>query len=612
MEELILANLTLFKELADKYKTYQNASIDFKRIIYFVMQLKDRDKAAKIIELLKRIDFLDSAKITYLLQSAYKQIDPEFLKKPLICPLGSIQDSSALICNKLIKTLFEDEKASLNYTSELSNLGPDLEKKHPSCIVFFDDNITSGTQLVQFFKELLEGDKDPEIVKEKLTSEQTEIFKQIPIRICFAIKLDSGCDAKVEEIRERYGLNLQILFGKADLNNHLDFGSSPFADRTEADATRELIMEISTQLYKNKSWNKETLYSRLLGYGNLGKVTVFYHNIPKSLIPIFWKYGTYKGYPWIPLFPENKEVLEMDKNEIEMDQDKLSLIDVWIAQGNEQRKPELKFGVLIDGTLNNEIVIEIPSQELFMSRYGRYFEIKELKAEEYNIPIGDQFYNTFNPVRDYADKSNSYRGRYLNYVDAVHNYNQAFADHINNVMTYILQYIAAKEFRFIVRNTGGKAASHVIIRFDYNSGEFIIGNFRDIPKPMLDMKKPDWKNFKPGAVTIISQSPLIDLSMVTGVKREPYIIGKNYEITKRWERIGHNDSGEMTLDIHRINGDKLEFELPFEINMDEQAETISGSLQIRFVPSDNWQPCNELDKGVKKMIEELKSGKDTC
>jgi len=610
MKELILENLPLFKELADKYKTYLNASIDFKRIIYFVMQLKDRDKALKIIELLKKIDFLDSTKITYLLHSAYKQLDEALIQKPLICPLGSIQDSSALVCNKLIKTLFEDERASLNFTSELSNLGADLIKKHPSCVVFFDDNITSGTQLVQFFKELLEGDSDPEIVKDKLTAEQTKVLKQIPIRICFAIKLDSGSDVRLKEIRERYGLDLEVQFGKSDLNNHLDFGSSPFSDLAEAEATRELIMDISTQLYKNKTWNKETLYSRLLGYGNLGKVTVFYHNIPKSLIPIFWKYGTYKGWPWIPLFPENKEAIEMVNNGIEMDQDKLALIEIWIVSGNEQRKAELEFGVLSEGILKKEITIEIPSEELFMNLYGRYFNIKELEAEQFSMPRGDNFFNIINPAKDYIDPTNSYRSRYQDYVNAVDRYNKSFRKHIDEVKTYVGQYIAAKEYRFIIKNIGTKAASHLKVKFHYNSGELILSDFQDVPKPKFDKERPYWKQFQPNGIRVIPAAKIFDLPMVRKVNRQPYLMGKNYEIKKNWDRIGHNDSEEITLDIHRINVAKQEFEIPFEINFEEQVETIPGSLVVKFVPSHEWLPNSKLDKDVKKLIDELKTVRD--
>ncbi|HEX2629693.1 MAG TPA: hypothetical protein VHM26_11790 [Chitinophagaceae bacterium] len=71
MKELILNNLALLKTLAERFRLYQNAQIDLKRIIYFLMQFEDVPQARVALDLLSNIDFIDSNKMTYLLKQAY-------------------------------------------------------------------------------------------------------------------------------------------------------------------------------------------------------------------------------------------------------------------------------------------------------------------------------------------------------------------------------------------------------------------------------------------------------------------------------------------------------------------------------------------------------------
>lgn len=606
MKELIRENLPLFKLLADKYKTYLNVPIDLKRIIYFITQFKDPEIAKKVVEILKEIDFLDSNKITHLLEVAYKKIDPAILHNPLICPLGSIQDSSALVCNKLIKKLFEDEKSSLNFVSELSNLGSSLNTNKPSCIVFFDDNITSGTQLEQFFHELISGETEPEIVRNKLNSEQIIQLQKVPIRLCFAIKLDSGCDEKIQAIRDRYNLNIELLYGKADLNNHLDYGSSVFSSMEENERVKKAIMDISVQLYQNKLWSKETLYSRLTGYGNLGKVTVFYHNIPKSLIPIFWKFGTYNSYPWIPLFPESKEVEAMNNSGVEMDNLKLDMIDLWISEDMDRRTPKLVHGILFEGDMQDNIEIPIPTEQIFRELYLRNIKDMCVKAEpdskKNNINAFSSYFPGINSPLINSNHSSDY---YPKYLEAIENYNSELAIYRNWVIEYIKQYISSGTLKFCIKNIGKIAATNVKVEFSFNSGELIIINFSDIPKPNCTIEKPILDEYRPGSFKITSSIHDFSLSGMISKKREPYELGIDYSKKWTWKRIGHNDYEVVELDLHRIDSSSHHFKVIYDLNFDEESETITNTLNISFIPSEDWKATTEFDKEVKRIIKNL-------
>lgn len=606
MKELIRENLHIFKDLAEKFKTYQNVAIDLKRIIYFIAQFRDPVIAKSIIELLKKIDFLDSNKVTYLLKIAYEKIDKALLTNPLICPLGSIQDSSALVCNKLIKKLFEDEKSSLNYFAELSRLGTTLIENRPTCIVFFDDNITSGTQLKQFFHELIDGVEEPEIVREKLTHQQVELLQGTPIKLCFAIKLDDSCDDKIRAIREMYNLDIELLYGKADLNNHLDFGASTFSTVEENDRTKEHIMKIAKNLYENKEWSKDTLYSRLIGYGNLGKLTVFYHNIPKSLIPIFWKFGTYNGTNWIPLFPESKEADQMERSGTQMDNYLLELIDVWISETQDNRMPELIHGFWLDGQVTNSIEIPIPTEEIFRIRYLNNIKRMTVKPtpdtrKSINEMSASEFYHLARPL-----ENNNSHDYYTDYLAALEKYNAELTIYRNSVIEYIKRYIHSGEAPFVIKNIGTKSATNVKLEFCFDSGELVIVNFRDVPKPKFNKKKPELGEYKPGLAIIRSNnSSDFSISNFFAPKRQPYEMGNTYELKKNWDRIGHNDKVNIDLDVHQINTDSFDFQFSYELNYDEEIATIKNTLSISFVPSDSWKATREFDKEVTSAIKDL-------
>lgn len=199
-KEYISANVQVLQELASKFKAYQVAEIDIYRIAYFLTQFDNIDQIHIVVTLLKQIEVLDNRKITYLLKKGYNQLDSKLTDNPVISSLGGIQDSSAMVCYGLLKELYADESELLARVVDINSFGNILEKETPTSIILFDDNITSGTQLEQFFKELIEGSEDAELIKQPLTKEQFEKLKTIPIRICYAIQLSQKSNEKIEHI----------------------------------------------------------------------------------------------------------------------------------------------------------------------------------------------------------------------------------------------------------------------------------------------------------------------------------------------------------------------------------------------------------------------------
>lgn len=562
------------------------------------MQFDDPAHALIVLKLLSNVDFIDSNKMTHLLKNAYLAIDEQLLTQPLICPLGSIQDSSALVCNKLIKTLFEEEERGLELTTELGSLGLTLLERKPSCIVFFDDNITSGTQLLQFFDELIDGRGKGEIVKSNLTDEQLSIFRSTPIRICFAVQLTEDCMAKIQDIKNKYSLDIQILVGKKDFSNNLDYSSPIYSTLEEAEVAKMFIMKISEDLYKDKAWDKEKLYSRLLGYGNLGKLTVFYHNIPKSLIPIFWKFGSHKMKQWVPLFPETKEARKIEDSGVSFDQFRLELIDTWLRNETSYRKPSLTLGFGIAGQLTEILEIKIPTEEAFIKRYKHLMTPTQFEAAKNNHSST----GSMRSLLSYSTESVSLsEEEYKEYLLDVARYNDKLQQYSIAVKKYIRWFVDSFSTKLIIKNTGTKSASNVKVEIPFNSGDLFLYGFNTLTKPLFTEKKPLLSDYKTGGWKITSN--LFNIPEISFIKADPLTINTNYCIKENWELIGHNDEKAIPLKIHKISDSQNKFELPYEINLEEEAETLRGILTVNFLPVENWEPIGELDKEIREKID---------
>jgi len=603
--DFIIKNIPLFKELSKKFGHYQVVEIDVIRIIYFITQFETYEKVRIIIELLNNIDFINSERMTYLLKSAYEKIQPELRNKPLISSLGSIQDSSAVVCYQLLKQLFDNEKQILNAVIEVNSIGKYIKEDNPSSIIFFDDNITSGTQLYDFFEELIEGKENAELVKTPLNSEEFEKLKRIPIRVCYAIQLAEKSNEVIQRIRRKYDIDLEIYTGKVDFDNYLNYQSRTMQSEEEAKFAKEFIREISNQLYSDKNWSTETKYSRLLGYGNLGKLTVFYYNVPKSFIPILWKFGEYNGAPWFPLFPETQEQKKILKSGTEFEYYRIQTINTWINSQQQNRKPDLLFGIYNNGDILPNITIEIPSKELVIEYIESLTSILNEQYKPNQIMVYGQS-TSFNPMIRVPTSKKLSQFDYNSYMEAVDNYNADLMTYYENVKQHILKFYSKTKVCIEVFNKGNIAASNCIIKLFYNTGELVFNFFENLPKPKFNIEKPQVNNFNSSEsrVIISSSSPLLSvISLNSNIKTEPLEENANYEYKIfNGRRIGHNDRQRENIEITKMDLNMNLFEIPYEINFDEEAETIKGSLTIKFVESDIIQ--SEIKEIIKQYFKD--------
>jgi hypothetical protein len=608
-KDLIIQNIPLLQELTKKLSAYQVVKIDLQRIIYFISQFETHERIEVVIKLIQNIDFIDSNRMTFLLKKAFEKIPPDLKRKPLISSLGSIQDSSAVVCYQLLKQLFDSEETTLNLIGDVNSIGKSLKNESPSSIIFFDDNITSGTQLSEFFEELIDGKVKAEMVKTPLTSSEYELLKKTPIRVCYAIQLTEESNNIVHSLKAKYNLDLEIHSGKVDFNNYLDFQSNTMKSEGEAEFAREFIREISEPLYEDKNWSDETVYDRLLGYGNLGKLTIFYYNVPKSLIPVFWKSGNYGGKHWIPLFPETQQQKKIIKNNIQLEYFQLEAINSWIKSIPQNRKPNIKFGFRTNEGVLQEISIKIPSNNIIEYEFKKYFISKKQEYEP-NVKQQARRDNLQSMLENIYPTSSENISTidYQKYTNAIDEYNMQIEDYNLLLKEYIHRQASNYDVFFQIANSGNIAATNCTVKLVYNSGELLLNDFDDLPKPTFDKNKPvlsDYDSSNRYGRVVISPMKLEAIYFKNGPKREPIIENTYYDYKLFANfRIGHNDNENKKVEVTRMNIEKYFFEIPYEINFDEEAETINGELKITFEESE--EITQELKDNIYKSIDKLR------
>jgi HD superfamily phosphohydrolase len=285
------------------FKSFKDEYITINRITTFVNQFPEdlQDACLCFLDYLNIYsENLLGNEIDKILQKAYN-----IGGSIGICPLGSATDSGNRL-NYNLRPIFEKykiESLELNDTVVLES-----EK-----LIFYDDNINSGLQLINIFAELLsERDKLPlnlqlnENHHRKLISDDARRkFKNMPICIVYIVGFE-GIEGIIKSLlsehlgfipdninikcHEVFSQSSKILSGKDSKFNH--------AKKKEF---RDTLMEIGESLLKNEGKPNDKIQSCKLGYSNAEAMVLFPYNIPTMTITPLWCKGEVNGIPWIPL-----------------------------------------------------------------------------------------------------------------------------------------------------------------------------------------------------------------------------------------------------------------------------------------------------------------------
>lgn len=308
--EFIANNLQVIHRVADDCKTYFTGLVSPEGIIHWLLQFRDPNSVQIALRLLENIHFIDDSKLRHLLLTALGQVPLEVRQSAILVPTGRAHDSASLVGYVLSKSLGYSESELNKRLMGLPELEAHLTKDDSvPAIIFFDDNITSGVQFERFLRELYPSFTGKrEHVSQPWPEAALQRLEKIPICMIVAVELAEEGATAVRTTAHELGLQVSLYSGQRDFTKWLEYGGPLWASKEKALDAISLIAETSRRLFADKlEWDFDKLEKRLLGYGNLQKLTVFQHSTPKSLLPPFWKFGHVNGIDWFPLFPDRGE-----------------------------------------------------------------------------------------------------------------------------------------------------------------------------------------------------------------------------------------------------------------------------------------------------------------
>ena len=559
--KVLSENINKILKIQNKFRSYYTDILDEEYILYWLLQFENINDVNIALKLLDNIHYIDELKLVSLIKQAIIKTKIDISKNSIICPAGKNQDSSARICYGLLKSFDIDESQIVKTVIDISELPNYInENQKPSNIIFIDDNLTSGIQFKQFFYELITDKVEKrEMILKSLDVNTITFLKSIPIYYCVGIELGEGA-IEIEKYLSQEGFNIKIFSGIKNLDSSLIYGNSIWDSERELGHACNLIAKISRQLFEDKKWDEDKLNKRLLGFGNLGKLVVFSHNIPKALIPFFWKAGYYNHKFWVPLFPERAEWKKYSEQITNLDSSKLIIIRQIISGYYTAKKSVCHAEFCLAEGSSPNIRLFYPTQEYLNKQIEKITnDLIELSKRGYT---GQHLNSIMGLTGLYS--------MYANYDREVEIYNSEIKKYKIEISEYIKYYAGLRTITFRIYNEGSLPANGVILNVELNDFVDYISDPSEIPeKPQqpqegLGMSLYKIRNFKVSPIFPKFDNS-IKCNVINGKKvltiKFPKILHHTYEDKSISYLLFLNSCNECQLKYDIITEDN---ELPFE------------------------------------------------
>lgn len=289
-------NLKGFRSVSDEY-------ITINRITTFVNQFPEELQDACLC-------FLDHLEIYNegLLVSELDKILSKIISEDnsvAICPLGSATDSGNRL-NYHLREVFEKfniDKADLNDNVILEN----------DKVIFFDDNINSGLQLINIFAEILDKKAslpsdlqlDEKHHRKLVSVDAKEKFMNMPISIAYIVGMENSAEKVKDTLSKYLGFdpkNICIRIHKTfKEKDKILTGENSAFNHEKKKEFRDALSEIGEKLLQNEKKAETKIQSCKIGYSNAQAMVLFPYNVPTMTVTALWCKGVVDGIPWIPL-----------------------------------------------------------------------------------------------------------------------------------------------------------------------------------------------------------------------------------------------------------------------------------------------------------------------
>jgi HD superfamily phosphohydrolase len=285
------------------FQSMGSSPISPARIATFLRQFESEDLARPALRVLEAVELKDRQFFRNALQQAIEhalaggEVD-------VVCPLGATGDSSALL-----SYLMHDLPDRLRRPVDQLELA--LEQK-PKRILAWDDFCSAGGHCKTVLAQWLGFGDAPllENLVRPLSPARRDAFLSTRVDLQFAMAQQAGLDAVTRYLAVHEMTNIGLGQPCEMLADDRGAFSRPGVFRNDEEKTelmaflrRKMRAALESRTHREvQPWSEEKLVSRLLGYGNLAHLLVFFYNVPTVTLTALWAEGAEAGR-WWPLFP---------------------------------------------------------------------------------------------------------------------------------------------------------------------------------------------------------------------------------------------------------------------------------------------------------------------
>jgi len=582
--------LPTLTEWVERWRSYYTGTVTVKNTLYWLLQFGSADNVRIAFRLLEGLDFISESRLTHLLLAARAKLEGTEADQILFCPVGKAYDSALHISYPFSKAmqLRESDLARRWITTDAL---PEVLRTYPkSPIAFLDDNCTSGTQFIRFLEELTtDSYTEREHVPSPLDAEAVARLQQTPIRFLVGVDLVNKADF-LPRVLELGFQDFRLVSGLEVYRNALDYGGGLWQSPEEAAQARHLLASIAHDLYADKGWPSERVLDRLLGYGNLGRLIAFAHNVPKSLPPVFWKHGQHAGRYWIPLFPERTE-WETYSATIQAREEFMDYFAALIDSGHFGRTRPVCTADLIESEPGEGGVVEplqTEGQASFVTEWVG--DRTPLQHKSFEPRFG-----TFSTAVSFGDPTERDIAKYNKEVDT---YNASFPIYVDRMRRAVERISSAFSLTFRVRNSGSAPATEVLFRVELVEGldfDTEIGLMPDRPRyPALPDRSRMMVNpglFRNPVVTSLERiSEKMEDRQAGAIRQRLVVDGPRRFVEARIGRVLQHTFIDVTLNYFFAAADLSELALRHELIFAEGSRPVQGSVSVSIRRGHNIHP----------------------
>ncbi|HEV7405649.1 MAG TPA: hypothetical protein VGO11_22080, partial [Chthoniobacteraceae bacterium] len=292
------------------FQSFKGDRVTAATVRAFVMQFPEKLQDA-VLCLLENTEMIEPRTVASLVVKHFKELRAQGVKRVAIVPIGNMTDSASHLLYEL----------KHHPDPEIQAIGPTIAPlqaatlKTSDHVIFFDDNVNSGHQVLNVFAdwlgvELPEGVNLGEKHVDPLPAAAQDKLRTIPISLVFGVGPEGVEEIVSKLFKEYLTIDPSKVFmevGKTlHANQRLLSGDEAPVDIPRRRELREFLDEVGRALMLDERKSPEAAERRALGDSRAEGLVVFPYNTPTMTITALWCRGVFKNREWTPLIERRR------------------------------------------------------------------------------------------------------------------------------------------------------------------------------------------------------------------------------------------------------------------------------------------------------------------